>query len=106
MLKSNAAKLGLLASAFVAIAATTASAAPDAIECRDNYQIVNGQPISTPFCRDGYLAKVARQYGFKTSAATIRNDPSRKAEICRYVGDDIRVQNTCAEVLPTPFGPR
>ncbi|MBS0234914.1 MAG: hypothetical protein JSR99_15680 [Proteobacteria bacterium] len=106
MIKFSAAKLCLLTGSLLAVAATNASAAAGGIECRQNYQIVNGQPISTPYCRDGYLAEVARQYGFKASAASLRNNPSRKAEICSYVGDDIRVQNTCAEVLPTPFGPR
>jgi hypothetical protein len=77
-----------------------------AIQCQENYQIVNGQPISTPFCRDGYLAKVARGYGFKASAETIRNNPSRKEEICRYIGHDIRVQTACSEVSPSPYDVR
>jgi hypothetical protein len=98
MSKFNAAHLAVLAGAFLLTAATSASA----IECREDYQIVQGQPISTPYCRDGYLAKVAREYGFKTTAATIRNNPSRKEEVCRFVGNDIRVQTACSEVLPSP----
>lgn len=98
MLKSHAAKIGFLAGSFLVAAATSASA----IECQEDYQIVNGQPISTPYCRDGYLAQVAREYGFKTSAKTIRENPSRKEEVCRIVGNDIRVQTACSEVLPDP----
>jgi hypothetical protein len=98
MLKSHAAQICFLAGSFIAAAATSASA----IECREDYQIVQGQPISTPYCRDGYLAQVAHEYGFKASAEAIRNNPSRKEEICRYIGNDIRVQTACSEVLPTP----
>ncbi len=98
MSKFRAAPLALLAGSFLIAAATSASA----IECQEDYQIVQGQPISTPYCRDGYLAKVAREYGFKTTAATIRNNPSRKEEICRFIGNDIRVQTACSEVMPTP----
>jgi hypothetical protein len=98
MLKSHVAQLFLLSSSLLIAAATSASA----IECKEDYQIVQGQPISTPYCRDGYLAQVAREYGFKTSAEAVRNNPSRKEEICRYIGNDIRVQTACSEVLPTP----
>ncbi|WP_423415574.1 hypothetical protein RLW55_03370 [Hyphomicrobium sp. B1] len=98
MLKSNAALFVFLTGSFMIAAATSASA----IECREDYQIVNGQPISTPYCRDGYLAQVAREYGFKASASAIRNNPSRKEEVCRFIGNDIRVQTACSEVLPTP----
>lgn len=98
MSTSNAAQLLLLTASLLITAAPSASA----IECQDDYQIVQGQPISTPYCRDGYLAKVAREYGFKASAEAIRNNPSRKEEVCRYIGNDIRVQTACSEVLPTP----
>ncbi len=83
--------------AAVSIAGTTAALA---IECDENFQIVNGQPISTPYCRDGYLAAVAREHGFRTSAAEMRNNPKRKEEVCRFIGSDIRVQTACSDVLP------
>ncbi|MFT3733106.1 MAG: hypothetical protein QM780_17090 [Hyphomicrobium sp.] len=98
MLSSDAARLCFMTGAFVLAAATNAGA----IECREDYQIVQGRPISTPYCRDGYLAEVARQYGYKISAETMRNNPSRKEEICRFIGDDIRVQTACSEVTPLP----
>ncbi len=98
MSPSTAAYSGLLATAFLITAATGASA----IQCDGDYQIVQGQPISTPYCRDGYLAQVARRYGFKTTPDAIRNNPSRKEEICRFIGNDIRVQTACQEVAPSP----
>lgn len=95
MTKSNTARICFFAIAFAA-SATSASA----IECNEDYQIVQGRPVSTPYCRDNYLAAVARTYGYRVSDTTIRNNPSRKEEICRYIGSDIRVQTACAEVLP------
>jgi hypothetical protein len=97
-MKFHTAQLCFLAVSISAFGASSAKA----IECKEDYQIVQGQPISTPYCRDGYLAQVAREYGFKTSPAAIRNNPSRKEEICRFIGTDIRVQTACSEVLPTP----
>ena len=96
MLKANSVLFFALATAF-SIAGTAGAVA---IECDENFQIVHGQPISTPYCRDGYLATVARELGFRTSAAEMRNNPKRKEEICRFIGSDIRVQVACAEVLP------
>ncbi len=98
MSKSNTAQVCLLASSFLVAAAPSASA----IECKEDYQIVEGQPISTPYCRDNNLAAVARKYGFKVSDGAIRNNPSRKQEVCRDIGSDIRVQSACEEVLPGP----
>jgi hypothetical protein len=71
-----------------------------AITCRGNYQVVNGDEISTPFCRDNALAAVARQYGYSVSDAEMRNNPSRKEEICRALRQDNRVYTACAEVVP------
>ena len=45
MSKSNTAQICLLAGSFLVAAATIASA----IECEEDYQIVQGQPISTPY---------------------------------------------------------
>jgi hypothetical protein len=81
-------------------AAVVGPAGANAIECQEDFQIVNGQPISTPYCRDAYLAQVAREHGFNTSAEVMRNNPARKEEICRYIGSDIRAQPACADVLP------
>lgn len=79
--------------ALGAFAATPASA----IECQGNFQIQkNGNRISTPFCADGYLAVVAREYGMKVSAQAIRYNPSVKERACRFVGDDNRVRDTCS----------
>ena len=87
---------------IAALAATSAtllllsSAVADAkIECRDGFQIVDGQEISTPYCNDGLVAQVAREHGMKVSDETVRNSPATKDEVCRFAGSDIRIQHYC-----------
>ena len=75
-----------------------------AITCHGDFQVVNGQEISTPFCRDNELARVARGYGFHVSDADIRNSPAKKEETCRFLRNEIRVHTACEEVLPTDGG--
>ena len=93
----------LAASAMVLVAvAATATSVEARIKCRGDLQVVNGQLIATPYCEDQYLAKVARTYGMRTSANRIRNNPNYKREVCRLVRNDIRVQEQCNRILPTP----
>ncbi len=77
-----------------------------AITCHGNFQVVGGQEISTPYCRDNALAAVVRQYGNRDSDATVRNNPSRKEELCRQLNSDIRVQTACADIFPNSDGGR
>ena len=71
-----------------------------AIECEQEYQRVSGNLIATPYCQDGYLARVAADFGMKAPADKIRNNPSYKREVCRLVGQDIRVQSICDSEAP------
>ena len=71
-----------------------------AIDCVEEYQRVSGNLIATPYCQDGYLARVAADFGMKASADKIRNNPSYKREVCRLVGHDIRVQSICNNEIP------
>jgi hypothetical protein len=66
------------------------------ILCDGNYQIVNGYPVSTPYCRDWELAQVARSYGIRVSFNEMRYSDSKKGEVCRTIGHDIRVQEVCS----------
>jgi hypothetical protein len=66
------------------------------IACEGNFQIVNGLPVATPYCRDMQLARVARAYGWRVSDNAIRFSESKKAEVCRAIGYDNRVQDVCA----------
>jgi hypothetical protein len=58
------------------------------IICRDGYQLVNGQEISTPYCNDNYVAAIARKHGMKVSDAEVRNNPGTKDEICRWLSNN------------------
>lgn len=72
------------------------NAAEASIYCYDQFQYSNGRLIETPFCSDGYLAAVAREYGARVSANAIRNNPNKKEQICRFIGYDWRLKNVCA----------
>lgn len=82
-------------SALVVLAGI-ANPANAAIRCNEDFQVVQGNEISTPYCRDNFLAQVARGYGIRVSNVEIRNNPGRKGEVCRQIGHDIRVQSACA----------
>jgi hypothetical protein len=71
-----------------------------AITCHGDYQVVGGQEISTPYCRDASLASVARSAGYHVSDTTVRENPARKEELCRYLHNDIKAQAACDDVLP------
>jgi len=90
---------------LVALGTTQAALPAFAIKCENGYQRVQGNLIATPYCQDQLLAQVAVSQGFKTSAAKIRNNPNHKKEICRFVFNDIRVQQTCLDAgVPEFFG--
>jgi hypothetical protein len=65
------------------------------IVCDGNYQIVNGAPVGTPYCREQNLARVAGTYGMRVSVEAIRYSESARSEVCRAIGNDIRVQEIC-----------
>ena len=76
----------------IALIATTVGLLPISaqagIVCRDGYQVVNGQEISTPYCGDNYVAAIARKHGMKVSDAEVRNNPATKDEICRWLSNN------------------
>lgn len=78
-----------------------ATAAPAEIICQDSYQLVNDSWLATPYCEDNYLARVGHDYGDYASAYEIRNNPSTKEEVCRLVGNDIRVDDICSPFMDT-----
>ncbi len=97
-------KWAILPAAAVVLFLTLPASA--AIRCNGNYQVVNGSEISTPYCRDQQLARLGRQRGFKYSDGEIRNNPSAKRELCRYMNSNIEVQTACGEVDGDDHGSR
>lgn len=92
----------LVAVITVAAGLMLSSPVSAAIACKNGYQRVQGNEIATPYCQDELLAQVARSYGNRTSAYTIRTNPNAKRDVCRLVGRDIRVQSVCID--SGPFG--
>ncbi len=85
-----------IAAAACFVGAVAVAGPASAIECEGNYQVQNnGNQIATPYCQDGYLAIVAREYGVRVSAEEIRYNPGEKQRVCRFVGYDNRVRDTC-----------
>lgn len=71
------------------------SVAEAKINCRGDYQIVDGSPLATPYCEDHHLADVARQHGSRVSAAAIRDDVGAKRSACDVTSGDNRTTATC-----------
>lgn len=72
-------------------------AAHEGIVCRGEYQIVEGRAISTPYCEDANLAKVARAHGDNVSTSALRNNPAVKSEVCRFLGATNAAWDSCPE---------
>lgn len=71
------------------------------IKCRNGAQFVDGNYLVTPYCQDKLLAQVAREYGMRVSDGRIRNNPNFKREVCRLVGQDIRISEHCLNERPS-----
>ena len=92
--------LNSLLAAIVCGAAAMAVTPAMAIPCEGNFQVLStGERIATPYCEDGNLGEVARQYGVAVSDHEIRWNPSEKGRVCRFIGEDIRVRDTCTNYL-------
>ena len=77
-----------LATGFVA-ASTPVKAA---IICDGSFQIVSGEPVSTPYCQDEDLAASVHKQGARISGDAIRRSPELKRQSC--AGD--ATSQTCA----------
>ena len=95
----NVKRLALAALPFVG-QAVLAAPAEARIVCKNGFQAVGGDLIATPYCQDALLAQVAREYGMSASPARVRNNPNYKREVCRFVGNDIRVSEHCMQENP------
>jgi hypothetical protein len=81
--------------------ACASGAAEARIQCDGSYQIQrSGEAISTPYCREQMLARVARSYGMRFSDDAVRHNESVKAQVCRFVGTDLRVREICQPYQP------
>jgi len=67
--------------------ALSASPVDAAIFCDGSFQIVRGEPVSTPYCQDEALAAFARKNGARTSGDEIRRSSDLKRQSCVAAGD-------------------
>ncbi len=81
-------------------------AAAGKIVCNEEYQIVNGREINTPYCADKYLAKVARERGINVTFQELGVQPGVKDAIGRRIGSDIRVHFNWAGLTDRDNGRR
>lgn len=93
--------LGLCLMLAAAAPVFVAAPAEARIKCVNGFQIVNGSPISTPYCQDNLVAQVAREHGMKVSEAEVRSNPNFKRHVCQFVGRDIRVYQACIDANST-----
>jgi hypothetical protein len=91
----------LAVTALLAIAAASPAAAR--IECRGNFQVTKYGMISTPYCEEENIARVARTYGMKVTGAQVRNDPLKKVYLCQIIGGDSRLKGSCAGYAPEQY---
>ena len=92
---------GLIAGLGLLVVMASTMSAEAKIRCEGQFQIVKGHgSISTPYCEDNYLTNIARTYGWKVSARSVRHNPNLKARICRQIGHDNRLIGICAGHRP------
>lgn len=97
---TGSATLGLVA-LVTAVAVMPAEAR---IECRGNFQVTKYGLISTPYCEEENIARVARTSGFKVSGAEVRKDPLKKVYLCQIIGGDVRLKGSCTGYSPDAYG--
>jgi len=88
---------------LLAFSATSADAR---IKCRGNAQLSGGLWITTPYCEDKNLARVARSYGVRVSFNELRYSTSAKERVCYAIGNDNRVAGACTGFRPQDNGRR
>jgi hypothetical protein len=53
------------------------------IRCDDEFQIINGQRVATPYCEAEQLARASRGHGVMISGDAVRKDPQLREDLCR-----------------------
>lgn len=89
----------LLGAALLAFVAMPEPAAAK-IKCKGIFQVTKNGLISTPYCQEEEIARVARSYGWKVTAAQVHNDPLKKVYICQALGNDNRLKGACGAYSP------
>jgi len=103
MLRTSITGIATLAvTALSTIAALSPAAAR--IECRGNFQVTKYGLISTPYCEEEQIARVARSYGERVTGSEVRNNALKKVYLCQVYGYDTRLKGSCAGYAPELYG--
>jgi hypothetical protein len=103
MLRTSITGIATLAvTALLTIAALSPAAAR--IECRGNFQVTKYGLISTPYCEEEQIARVARSYGERVTGSEVRNNALKKVYLCQVYGYDTRLKGSCAGYAPELYG--
>jgi hypothetical protein len=73
------------------------------LQCKGNFQVTKYGLISTPYCEEENIARVARSYGVNVSGAQVRNDALKKVYLCQWLGGDNRLKGSCGAYSPDIF---
>ena len=104
-MRSFSLRAGLVgAGGMMALAVISAEPAAAKIQCKGNFQVSKYGLIATPYCEEEQIARVARSYGWKTTAAEIHNNPQKKVYTCQVLGHDTRLKGSCAGYGPDAYG--
>ena len=68
-----------------------------AIVCDGSFQIVRGEPISTPYCEDEDLAASVRKFSARNSGDAIRRSSEVKRQSCLFSAN--ASTQTCSNYL-------
>jgi hypothetical protein len=71
--------------------------------CQGNFQVTKYGLISTPYCEEREIARVARSYGANVTDAEVRNNPLTKVYLCQVHGYDNRLKGSCG-IAPELYG--
>jgi hypothetical protein len=74
------------------------------IKCQGNFQETKYGLISTPYCEEEQIARVAQSYGWKVSGNEVRNNPLKKVRLCQLFGDDVRLKGSCGAYSRDLYG--
>jgi hypothetical protein len=103
MLRTSITGIATLAvMALLTIAALSPAAAR--IECRGNFQVTKYGLISTPYCEEEQIARVARSYRERVTGSEVRNNALKKVYLCQVYGYDTRLKGSCAGYAPELYG--
>jgi hypothetical protein len=103
-MRSPSLRIGLFMLGGMIGMAAVADPASAKIECRGNFQVSKHGLIATPYCEEEQIARVARSYGWKTTAREIHTNPQKKVYTCQVLGHDSRLKGSCAGYGPEAYG--